>query len=227
MPPPKILTRSRMPTSPWPTTSVGGRTAGTVVTDFEPKLVAVVLHVHLRLARTSVLQGIGEPLLHDPVGGEVEAWRQRDRLTADLEPYGQPGGSYVVHECVEVAESRMRQELEFVVVMSHGVEQAAHLRESGASGLLDVREGLAILRVGLGHPVAHSPHLQDHHADGMRDDIMELSRDPSAFLGHRDASRRLPLSLGPGRAFLGGLGLLGSLPAARSRPASRSRTAPA
>ena len=102
-------------------------------------------------------------------------------------------------------------ELELVAVVPHRVEQAAHLGERGAARLLDVPERLAVLGLGLRHPVADGPHLEHHHADGVRDDVVELARDPSALLGHRDPGRRLPVPLGPAGALLRGLGLLGPL----------------
>ena len=94
---------------------------------------------------------------------------------------------------------------------AHRVEQAAHLRERGAARLLDVPERLAVLGRRLGHPVADGAHLEHHHADGVRDDVVQLPGDPAAFLGHRDPGRRLAVPLGPDRALLGGLGLLGPL----------------
>ena len=51
--------------------------------------------------------------------------------------------------------------------------------------------------------------LQDHDADGVGDDVVELPRDPRAFLGDRDAGGRLPLPLGLQRPHLRCLGLLG------------------
>ena len=103
-------------------------------------------------------------------------------------------------------------------------EQAAHLGERGAAGLLDAPERLAVLGERLGEPVPDGADLQHHHADGVGDDVVELARDPGALLGDRDPRRRLPLPLGLGRAFLGRLGLLGALAQGEARRASRSRT---
>jgi hypothetical protein len=44
--------------------------------------------------------------------------------------------------------------------------------------------------------VADSADLQHHHADGVRDDVVQLARDPRALLGHGDARRCIPLLLG-------------------------------
>ena len=91
-------------------------------------------------------------------------------------------------------------------------EQAAHLRESRAARLLDVLERLPILRVGLRHPVPDRPHLEHHHAHGMRDDVVELARDPCRAPRPPRPGPPTPAPARPGRALLGGLGLLGSLP---------------
>jgi hypothetical protein len=53
--------------------------------------------------------------------------------------------------------------------------------------------------------------LEDHHADGVRDDVVELARDPCPLFGHRDPRGRVPLQLGRDRAHLRLLGLLGTL----------------
>ena len=83
---------------------------------------------------------------------------------------------------------------------------------------------LPVLGVRLRHPVPHGAHLEDHHADRVRDDVVELSGDPAALLGHRDPCRRLSLPLCAGGALLGGLGLLGPLPEGEAdEPADREQ----
>jgi hypothetical protein len=59
----------------------------------------------------------------------------------------------------------------------------------------------------LGKLVADHADLQDHHADGVGDDVVQLARDPRALLGDGDAGRTLPFPLGLRGAGLGGLGL--------------------
>ena len=77
-----------------------------------------------------------------------------------------------------------------------------------------------------GHPVPHRPDLEDHHADRVGDDVVELAGDPRPLLGHRDAgppprAPARPAPRAPRRPRSAR-----SARAARSRPASRSRTAP-
>ena len=66
------------------------------------------------------------------------------------------------------------------------------------------------------------PDLEDHHADGVRDDVVELARDPCPLFGHRDPRGRIPLHFGRARAHLRRLGLLGTLADGKARdPAHR------
>jgi hypothetical protein len=53
--------------------------------------------------------------------------------------------------------------------------------------------------------------LKHHHADGVRDDVVELACDSRALFCYRDACGRLALTLGLGRAFFRRFGLLGTL----------------
>ena len=94
---------------------------------------------------------------------------------------------------------------------SHRAEQPAHLGERRAAGLLDAAERLLVLVERGGQLVPDRADLQDHDADRVGDDVVELARDPRALLGDGDAGRRLALALGLGRALLGRLGLLGAL----------------
>ena len=46
--------------------------------------------------------------------------------------------------------------------------------------------------------MAHRPDLEDHHAHGVGDHVVEFPGHPGAFLGHGHPGRRLPLPLGAG-----------------------------
>jgi len=82
-----------------------------------------------------VLDRIGERLLDDAVGGQVDAGRQRARLALDGERDGESGGARALDEAVELAHGRLRRA---VVGVVHHAEQAPHLGQSGAPGILDV-----------------------------------------------------------------------------------------
>jgi hypothetical protein len=124
--------------------------------------------------------------------------------------HGQPGSAHLLQQRIEAGERRLRRELE-PVVAAHRPEQPAHLRERPPPGLLDVPERVAVLFELVRQAVAHGAHLEDHDAQGVGDDVVQLPRDPHALLCDRDARRRLPLALRLPRALLGRVGLRGAL----------------
>ena len=71
---------------------------------------------------------VGEALLHDPVGGEVDPWRERDSLAVDVHLDGQPGAADFLHQRVEAVKAGLWRELYAVAVTAHHTEQTAHLR---------------------------------------------------------------------------------------------------
>ena len=142
-----------------------------------------------------------------------------------MQSHGKAGAADVFDERVEGIEAGLGAELEAVSVAAHRSEQAAHLGERGAAGLLDAPERVPVLLERCGKLVSDGADLKHHHAHGVGDDVVELARDPGSLLGHRDPSggfslalgegrahlRRLSLPLGEGRAHLRRLGLLGTL----------------
>ena len=70
--------RSRMPISPWPARRGARRRSGAVVGDLDPQRVRGVLQPDAGSAGARVPAGVGQRLLHDPVGGQVDA-RAADR----------------------------------------------------------------------------------------------------------------------------------------------------
>ena len=77
--PPTGATRSRIPTRPWPAPRRRCRPRRAVVGDLELDRVLLVGDPHRRARRAGVLERVGQRLLHDPVGGQVDAGRQRRR----------------------------------------------------------------------------------------------------------------------------------------------------
>ena len=69
-------------------------------------------------------------------------------------------------------------------------------------------------------PVPNGPRLQDHHADRVRDDVVQLTSNSRTLLGDGDASSGLARPLGIGGADLRGLDLLG--PPAHRKPGEPS-----
>ena len=171
-----------------------------------------------------MLERVGQALLDDAVGGEVDAAREREGLAVDVQPDGQAGAADLVQQRVEAVEARLGHELDLVLLAAHGGQQAAHLGERRPAGPLDAPERVAVLGQRVGKLVPDRAHLEHHHADRVGDDVVELAGDPRALLGHRDARRRLALPLRPDRADLGRLGLLGALAQREARDPGDRRT---
>ena len=116
----------------------------------------------------------------------------------------------------------MRRQLDAVTVAAHRSEQAAHLGERCAACFFDAAESVLVLVPGARELVAYRADLEHHHADGMRDDVVQFAcdarsllrnRNPSGGLSfplgkHRSHLRCLALMLGQAGPHLGGLGLL-------------------
>ena len=187
------------------------------------QLVGPVAHRHVGVAGAGVLERVGQALLHDPVRRQVDrragAGTARRRRAA-----GRAGPARPTSSSSESRASRpgWGTSSTLVAVAAHRGEQAAHLGQRRAPGLLDAAERVAVLAERVGELVPDGADLQHHHADGVGDDVVELARDPRTLLGHRDPRGRVPLPLGLGRAHLRRLGLLGPLAERQSPRASRS-----
>ena len=191
--------------------AVARRAALTVVANLDLQLVRPIAHDHVRVARVRVLERVRQAFLDDPIRGEVDPAWKRERLPVDVQLDGQPGAADLVQQRVEAVEAGLRPELHFVPVVSHRGQEASHLGERRAAGALDAPERFAVLVERVGELVPDGADLEHHHADGVRDDVVELACDPRALLRDRDAGRCLALALGLDRALLRRLGLLGAL----------------
>ena len=117
-----------------------------------------------------------------------------------------------VSKDLEAIETRLGRELEAIAIAAHRSEQAAHLGQCRAAGLLHAPERIPVLGERIGELVPDGADLEHHHADGVRDDVVQLASDSRPLLCHRDAGGRLALPLGLARAFFSRLGLLRPLP---------------
>ena len=130
--------------------AVARPSARAVVAHLDLQLVGPVAEGHVGVAGARVLERVGQALLDDPVGGEVDAPRQRTGSPSTCSCTGRPGAADLLEQRVEAVEAGLRRELGVVAVAAHRAEQAAHLRERRAAGLLDALERLAVLGERLG-----------------------------------------------------------------------------
>ena len=161
--------------------------------------------------RSRVLERVREALLDDAIGGQVERRRQRHSVAPHVELDGKAGAPKGLQQRVEAAEAGLRSQLHVLGPLAHGAEEAAHLAERVAAGLLDARERLPVpLQLGR-QLVPHGPDLEHHDADGVRDDVVQLAGDPRALLRDGDTGRRLALPLRVIGTRLRHLGVHGAL----------------
>ena len=203
---------------PWP--SCRSCCAVAVVADLDPQLVRLVVQRHVGTACARVLEHVREALLHDAVGGEIE--RRRKRRPARRRP---ATGRAVL---------RARLPEQRVEASRPGAGRARRRRRRCASRQ-EVRISASAVRPACSTAVsvslssasasgagADGADLEHHHADRVRDDVVQLACDPCTFLGDGDPRGRVPLLLGLCRPHLRRLGLLGSLAQRESRdPADR------
>ena len=170
--------------------------AGAVVVHFDPDLVGRIPDGDLRVAGVGVLERVGETLLNNPVGGDVDPGREREALAVDAQLDGQSGAADLLEQPAEAVKAGLRRQLDTITVMAHDIQQMTHVRQGSAAGLLDSQEGSAIFGHRVGELVPDGADLQDHHADGVRDGVVQLARDPRPLLAHGDTRRGIPFLLG-------------------------------
>jgi hypothetical protein len=131
----------------------GRRHARAVVGDLELDGVGLVAHDDAGARGTDVLERVGQRLLHDAVGAQVDARRQGDRLPHDLELDRQARLAHAGHQRFELSQRRLGRERELVVRAAQDAQQPAHVVDRVAPGGLDGGERLAHLRpLALEHP---------------------------------------------------------------------------
>ena len=107
---------------PRPGTVPGARA---VVCDLELEIVRVVTEKDPGARGAGVLEGIRQRLLHDPVGGEVDARRQFSRFAFDGHLDRQSGSSHLLDQPVELPQAWLWRERELLVAPAKHAEQAA------------------------------------------------------------------------------------------------------
>ena len=179
-----------MPTSPWPPPShaPGARGAGPAVGDLRARASRRAQRTRTSVgARAGVLERVGQRLLDDAVGGEVERRPAAGaRSPSTVSSTGRPGRARALDQRVELvaasAAARAR-------AASSSACSTPSRRRISASASRPVRSisaaaSSARSRVAVEDP-PRAAGLHDHHADGVRDDVVHLARDPPALLGDR------------------------------------------
>ncbi len=137
-----------------------------------------------------------------------------------MEPYVEPRGADVAGQGLQVVQPGVRRSSTRSSPSRSAPSSRRISARAVAAGLLDVPQRLVLLATGR-QPVPDSSDLENHHADGVGDDVVELAGHPGSLLGHRQPGGRLAFLLGAQRALLGGLRLLVALAQAEARRARR------
>jgi hypothetical protein len=173
--------------------------------------------------RPGVPDHVGQRLLDDPVGRQVEPGRQLGRrpLDPDLDPH--PGPGHLGGQGLDLGQAGRRgQAADGPILLAEHAQQPPHLDQGLAAGRLHRDQRLARL---LGLAVEHvdpDPGLHgDAHAVG--DHVMELAGDPQPLLGDRPAGQLLAGLLQLGRPLLGGDGRLLAPPGPVAEPPGRGQ----
>jgi len=170
-----------------------GRSAA-VVAYLDVEVLAFVADTHAGLCRAGVLADVGQALLNDAEGGEVERRWEWPPLAIDLEADREPGLLRVFDKPLDVGDSRLwfERRVGFVAQQAdhlpHFAERSPCCRLHGLERLLRPARVVAEeLCGGIG--------LDSDDADRVGDDVVQLARDPAALGGHGLARSSLALGL--------------------------------
>src|SRR5437588_1521155 len=198
------------PDEPVPT-AVAVASAAAVVADGDLDVPVAVADEHLGVLGLGVLDRVRQAFLDEAVRGEIEARGELHGLALDAELDGKPGLARARDELVDVVEARLRRERRRLLGPPENADEAAHLRERLAPGLLHDEQGLALPLLLGKEEAPRSGGLHGHDADAVADHVVELARDPRALLGDRHARVLLACAFEP----IGSLRRLGDLLAPR------------
>ena len=164
-----------------------------VVRDLDLELIRCVPEHDSGMRRPGVGEGIGQRLLHDPEGREVHARWQISGLTLDGQLDRQAGSLHLIDKGAELTEAGLGRERQRLVATSEHADQASHLVERLLARPFDDLERVTgVSRLGVEH-VPAAARLDDHDADRVRDDVVELARNPRPLLHDRGCRPRLLL----------------------------------
>jgi hypothetical protein len=171
--------------------------------------------VDLGLGRASMLEGVGQRLLHHAVGTQAQARRDLYRFALDPDRRVKAGRASLRDEVGKVFKARLRSQHAQLLAVHQHAEQPPHLGQRLAPGTLDrAKRRVRPQRIA----VHHGPRprrLDDHHRDTVGDYVVDLARQAHALAKRRRANVQ----------FARGVQLLGKLPGC-SLPAGCSATGP-
>jgi hypothetical protein len=108
-----------------------------VVGDLQEQRVRLEPHAHRGSCIAGVLERIGQRLLDDAVGGQLDTERQGALLALDVEAHRETGVVHGRDELLELVEPWLRREAELVARVSQHPDEATHLDQRLATRLLD------------------------------------------------------------------------------------------
>src|SRR5262249_25456575 len=125
----------------------------------------------------------------------------------DLQVVGEPGVAHLRDQAVEVLQARLGGACRSLLRAAQDADEAAHLGERLAAGLLDDEQRLALLLLVLLQQPPHCRRLDGHAAHAVTAAVVECRTDPGPLLDPRRARTLLtlalePLGLGPELAHL-------------------------
>lgn len=149
-------------------------------------------------ARTRVLAHVGQGLLDDPVGREVDRGGQRAVPVGAGQLDGEPGVAEGVDQAAEDGEpgGRLGGGLG-VAGLAQQPDGGPQLVERGATGLAYVRERLLGLVRALVHDMGGHPGLDVDQGDVVGDDVVQVAGDAQPLLGDPAAGLLLAGALRP------------------------------
>ena len=173
--------------------------------------------------RAGVAQRVGERLLHDPVGRQVDARGQRAPASPSRrQRHLEPGGAQRRGELAEPVEARLRVRRLALGVGPHARPSSRRSsRQRLAPGRLDRAQRGARLVGALVEDVVGGRGLHDDHRDAVGDHVVQLARDPRLLLADRPPRRLLDRDPAVAR------GLAERPRDDREQPSRRSRPRPA
>ena len=149
---------------------------------------------------SGVLDRVGQSFLDDPIRGQVHTGRQTADGTLYREFDRQAGGANLVDEPLDFAQTGLRSHA--LIVGAQHLEHTAHLRQRGPTRHLHgLQRALCRVRILVGDP-PRGRGLDDHDADVVGDDVMQLAGYAGTLLGHGLGRFLLPLMLQLGRPVL-------------------------